>query len=163
MSGGGGDDPFFFIETMPGVGDTAELAEREGRHVCASRRLRCGDSLSVFDGRGSVGRAVVEAVAARGRRIVLRLTERSAAAAPVAVIHLASAVPKGDRQSILLDMATQLGMTDYTPLECARSTTRGFIWPRLWLRFSSRSGFRFRRASGLCLFLQLSSSGAPRH
>lgn len=144
MSGGEGDDPFFFIETMPGVGDTAELAEREGRHACASRRLRCGDSLSVFDGRGSVGRAVVESVAARGQRVVLRLTERTAAAAPLAVIHLASAVPKGDRQSILLDMATQLGMTDYTPLECARSTMRASAaltirWQRIVLEACKQS------------------------
>jgi 16S rRNA (uracil1498-N3)-methyltransferase len=36
-------------------------------------------------------------------------------------LHLACALPKGDRQATLLDMATQLGITDFTPLACEHS------------------------------------------
>jgi len=62
-------------------------------------------------------------------------------------IHLISAVPKGDRQSILLDMATQLGISDYTPLSCARSTVKpGENAPVRWQRTIIEACKQSRRA-----------------
>lgn len=44
--------------------------------------------------------------------------------APRPAVHLACALPKGDRQGVLLDMATQLGVTRFTPLVCARGVVK---------------------------------------
>ena len=39
-------------------------------------------------------------------------------------LHLAAALPKGDRQSTLVSMATQLGLASFTPLATRRSVAR---------------------------------------
>ena len=39
-------------------------------------------------------------------------------------MHLMAALPKGDRQTVMLDMVTQIGMTDFTPLLCERSVAK---------------------------------------
>ena len=38
-------------------------------------------------------------------------------------VHLVSALPKGDRQNTMIDMATQLGVDVLTPLVCERSVS----------------------------------------
>jgi 16S rRNA (uracil1498-N3)-methyltransferase len=42
---------------------------------------------------------------------------------PLPLVHLRTALPKGDRQSDLLDMAAQLGVASVGPLRCRRSVT----------------------------------------
>ncbi|OGI44174.1 MAG: hypothetical protein A2V92_04650, partial [Candidatus Muproteobacteria bacterium RBG_16_65_31] len=60
----------------------------------------------------------------RRREIALRVEERRTEPPPKPPIHLACALPKGDRQAVLLDMATQLGMAGFTPLLCERSVVK---------------------------------------
>ena len=98
------------------LGEVRPLDPQEARHAVGARRLRDGDSIALFDGRGNVATA--------------RLMQRGEGAAIEAVHHqppptprvvVASAIPKGDRASTLIDMATQLGMAAFVPLRCARS------------------------------------------
>lgn len=114
-------DPLFYAPAVPGIGHTVTLGAEEAQHAAGSRRLHAGDTLWLFDGRGSLARTTVIALDRRGRSVELRVEERREEAAPARRLHLACALPKGDRQSVLLDMATQLGMTDFTPLRCERS------------------------------------------
>jgi 16S rRNA (uracil1498-N3)-methyltransferase len=116
-------EPLFFIEHLPEDGATATLTGEEARHAAASRRLHPGDALWLFDGRGATARATLLRVGARGRELALRVEHRRTEPPP-APVHLACAIPKGDRQQVLLDMATQLGMTDFTPLACERSVVK---------------------------------------
>lgn len=116
-------EPLFYSEQLVDPGASLTLAGYEARHAAASRRLQAGDNLWLFNGRGDIARATLLRVAERGRRLELRIEERRREAAPPQ-IHLACALPKGERQTILLDMATQLGMTRFTPLECARSIVK---------------------------------------
>ena len=51
-------------------------------------------------------------------------------------LHLASALPKGDRLATLLSMATQIGLHSFTPLQCERSVVPApeaipDRWPRI--------------------------------
>jgi len=116
-------EPLFYSERLAEPGATLTLTGDEARHAAASRRLRIGDTLWLFDGRGGVARATVLNIAAPARELDLR-EERRTEPAPQPSIHLACALPKGDRQGTLLDMAVQLGMTQFTPLECGRSVVK---------------------------------------
>ncbi len=117
-------EPLFYSEALADAGAVVTLTGDEARHAAASRRLQAGDALWLFDGRGGLARATLLQVTARGRTLDLRVEERRTESPPRPAIHLACALPKGDRQGVLLDMATQLGMTRFTPLICERSVVK---------------------------------------
>ena len=117
-------EPLFFAEHFPEAGATVALTGEEARHVAASRRLHPGDTLWLFDGRGGTARATLQRIGARGRELELQVEHRRTEPQPQPPIHLACAIPKGDRQQVLLDMATQLGITEFTPLACERSVVK---------------------------------------
>lgn len=117
-------EPLFFAEHLPEAGMTATLTGEEARHAAASRRLHPGDTLWLFDGRGGIARATLRRVGARGRELELQVEHRRTEPLPQPPVHLACAIPKGDRQQVLLEMATQLGMTGFTPLACERSVVK---------------------------------------
>jgi 16S rRNA (uracil1498-N3)-methyltransferase len=117
-------DPLFYCEHLAEPGVLLSLSGDEAHHAVASRRRHPGDTLWLFDGRGGGARATVLRVTGRGRTLDLRIEERYTEPPPKQVIHLASALPKGDRQTVMLDMATQLGMDEFTPLECERGVVK---------------------------------------
>src|SRR6185503_12748343 len=80
-------------------------------------RLRPGDALEVFDGRGNAFDAKVEAVGA------LSLGPARAVPAPrrIAVVQ---GLPKADKLEWVLQKATELGATSFHPAECARSVAK---------------------------------------
>jgi len=114
-------DPYFFCEALVEAGGRVQLSPEESRHVGGARRYRTGDALWLFDGQGTVARGTLLDTAKTGA--IVAIEERWHDIAGVPALHLGCALPKGDRLSILLDMATQLGMTSFTPLECERSVT----------------------------------------
>jgi 16S rRNA (uracil1498-N3)-methyltransferase len=117
-------EPLFYSEQLAEPGATLMLTGDEAHHAAAARRLHVGDTLWLFDGHGGIARTTLLRTTARGRTLELRIEERRIEPPPKPAIHLACALPKGDRQNALLDMATQLGMTRFTPLDCARSVVR---------------------------------------
>ncbi|HYM47507.1 MAG TPA: RsmE family RNA methyltransferase [Burkholderiaceae bacterium] len=114
-------EPMFYCEYLPPTGEVAQLRGDEARHAGTSRRLKKGDELWLFDGRGAIARAQLQALHNRGSELDALIVERAQQAAPAPPLHLVCALPKGDRASVLVDMATQLGMTSLTPLLCERS------------------------------------------
>lgn len=130
--------PLFYLPALPAASEIFLLTGDEARHAAGSRRLNVGDVLWLFDGRGGIAHATVRAIENRGRELRLELNERRIEPPPRPAVHLACAIPKGDRQAALLDMATQLGMTNFTPLICERSVAQP----------SARADERWRR---ICL------------
>lgn len=116
--------PWFYHDGVLAAGQSLTLTEDEARHAASSRRLEKGNELTVFDGRGTVADAVVTAIGHRGRNVVLEVSGTRIIDLPELQIHLASALPKGDRQVVMLDMATQLGMNSFTPLDCEHSVVK---------------------------------------
>lgn len=100
------------------AGESIRLTGDEARHAVVVRRLKPKDELTLFDGQGTLARAVIESIGRRGEDVGMRVLERQVEAPPERTLHVACALPKGDRQQVLLDMATQLGMTHFTPLLC---------------------------------------------
>lgn len=110
-------EPLFYHPQLDVEGD-ALLTGAEARHA-AAQRLRPGDAAAVFDGHGRVARGRVASIARDTVRI--DVAQRLELDPPRPEVHLYSAVPKGDRQAVLLDMATQLGVNRFVPLAWARS------------------------------------------
>ncbi len=117
--------PLFYCPDLPEVvGSRTALTGDEAAHALSARRLQVHDDIGLFDGHGTAARAVVTAVDRRRKTLEAKLTERRRMPAPRPAVHLACALPKGDRQHVLLDMATQLGMVRFTPLLCARGVVK---------------------------------------
>jgi 16S rRNA (uracil1498-N3)-methyltransferase len=101
-----------FVEDLVGSGPIA-LSPDEARHV-AARRLRVGDRIVVFDGRGRTADTEIETISKKSVSLVagaVRETPR-----PTSGFVLASAIPKGDRLSTMLQMLSQLGLEIWQPL-----------------------------------------------
>lgn len=113
--------PLFYCADLRAT--VPELSADEARHVSA-QRLRVGDTLALFDGRGVSARARLAGFGQRGRQVQLEIEQRSERPPPVIELALYCALPKGDRLHTLLDMGTQLGMTRFTPLLCERSVVQ---------------------------------------
>jgi 16S rRNA (uracil1498-N3)-methyltransferase len=108
---------------VPNLGDAGSyvLDADESRHVTA-RRLRAGDALVLFDGAGRTAPARVEALGKRAVEVVADAVAFAPAAAKACL--LATAIPKGDRLSTMLQMLTQLGVAAWQPLILEDSVVR---------------------------------------
>jgi len=127
--------PWFYYDDIPAEGEEVVLSGNEARHATGARRLEVGDHSCLFNGKGLVAVARIQTLDDRGRTPVLLIESVNKQTRPEVEIHLASALPKGDRQGVMLDMATQIGIRSFTPLLCTRSVTRA----------SEKSLARFRR------------------
>lgn len=97
------------------------LPSGEVHHALHVLRLREGEEVEVFDGQG---RQAVGRVARIGRNeatvqvpLPVQLSQR-----PTPRVHLAFALPKGERLDWLLEKATELGVASLWPVVCERST-----------------------------------------
>jgi 16S rRNA (uracil1498-N3)-methyltransferase len=94
-----------------------KLTAGQSQHLLAVLRLRPGDALEVFDGRGARFRAVL---AADGLEIGAALP-----AAPRRVdVVLVQALAKGEKMELVIQKATELGVARIIPLAAERSVVR---------------------------------------
>jgi len=113
--------PRFLVDRIPAGGESAWLPRDEARHALGSRRLGAGDPIELVDGRGGLALAHVGNDRDREGNLAAQVSEVRHAPRPQPAIHVATAVPKGDRLSSLLDAAGELGVESLTPLDCERS------------------------------------------
>lgn len=111
------------------------LSEIESSHAVRSRRLRVGDDVCLINGQGVLAHGSIEHVDKRNVRV--KLLSFEATPEQNEALLIASAIPKGDRQKVMLDMLTQLGVGEIFPLICEHSVTR----------YSDNLGGKWRRAS----------------
>lgn len=112
-------------------GDTLVLEEQESRHAIRVLRLLKGDPVILVDGRGGWYEAVIEEDHVKACRIrILKKTEGYLA--PVYSLHLAVAPTKNmDRFEWFLEKATEIGISEITPLICRRSERKQVKTERL--------------------------------
>ena len=109
-----------YADRLDGPG-SIELSADEARHV-TSRRLRVDDPVTLFDGRGAVAHGRLEAAGRKSCVVSVEDIERHDP--PNRDFTLASAIPKGDRVSTLLQMLSQLGVLIWQPLILDDSVVR---------------------------------------
>ncbi|HXG56422.1 MAG TPA: RsmE family RNA methyltransferase [Vicinamibacterales bacterium] len=143
--------PRFFAPDMDTGLATVTLPVDEARHLTRVLRLSAGDVVEVFDGRGSVCRAVIEA-AVRDTAL-LRLMEALPPVAPPPVrLVLVQAVLKGSSMDDCVRDATMLGVEAVEPLLTAHTDVKPSFACRpetieRWRRVALASVKQSRRAS----------------
>jgi 16S rRNA (uracil1498-N3)-methyltransferase len=99
---------------------TARLDGAAAHHLLHVSRLKAGEEVRLFDGRGTV--ATAQIMGSSKNSVELRLIETiqfpQESGRPVSV---ATAVPKGDRFRWLVEKATELGVRRLTPIRTCRS------------------------------------------
>jgi len=102
-------------------GDIFELEEQESKHAIRVLRLVRGDAVILVDGRG--GWYEAEIVEDHPKRCSLQIHSYQPDHSPLPYsLHLAVAPTKNlDRYEWILEKATEIGITEITPLICARS------------------------------------------
>jgi 16S rRNA (uracil1498-N3)-methyltransferase len=113
----------FFDPDLAVASASVELTGEEARHAVAVRRIRAGETIGITNGAGQICQGRVEAVESRPPKLLVIIESCITQKSPCC-IQLAAAVPKGDRQRTMIDMAVQAGMNSFSPLRCERSVSR---------------------------------------
>jgi 16S rRNA (uracil1498-N3)-methyltransferase len=106
-------------DLKPGV-EFVDLPEDEARHLTRVLRLRAGDEIRVFDGRGLECQARIEP-GPRGRVRVRVLERIEPAPEPMVRVTLAQAVLKGDHMDAVVRDAAMMGVAAVQPIVTART------------------------------------------
>jgi 16S rRNA (uracil1498-N3)-methyltransferase len=112
-------------------GDTFVLEEQESKHAIRVLRLLKGDQVILVDGRGNWYEAVI--VDDHPKRCMLQIIKHTPDYKPLNyALHMAVAPTKNlDRFEWFLEKATEMGISEITPLICARSERRQVKMDRL--------------------------------
>jgi 16S rRNA (uracil1498-N3)-methyltransferase len=112
----------FFVDGPLAPGDVT-LEGPEAHHLTAVRRFAVGDTVTLFNGNGREYPARLVQI---GRKwVTVQVTgvltpERELGFS----LHVASALPKGDRGDFLIEKLTELAVTDFTPLVTERGVVK---------------------------------------
>ena len=115
--------PRFFTSASLRAGGATQLPEEAAHHAVHVLRLRAGDALTLFDGRGGeyAGRiAAIERLRVTVDVLAHRALERES---PLAVT-LVQGVSAGEKMDFTVQKATELGVAALQPVLAERSTGR---------------------------------------
>jgi 16S rRNA (uracil1498-N3)-methyltransferase len=107
-----------FISGQPEV----ELNAQETMHASKARRLGVGSEVKLLNGQGLAANAIIRSISKKS--MLVGIENEIIVPASSKNLALAFALPKSDRQRILIEMLTQLGVDELIPLDCDRSITR---------------------------------------
>jgi 16S rRNA (uracil1498-N3)-methyltransferase len=110
----------FYAPNAQNPGDVVTLSEDEGDHLMRVMRLKTGDALRIFDGRGNEFEATVDAAGKQGVRVRLD-SPAEPAPDPRVAITLAQAVLKGDKMDDVVRDAAMLGVAEILPVITTRT------------------------------------------
>jgi len=97
---------------------TTRLAEEEAHHARKVLRLKVGDAVELFDGRGGVGEGVIQAW---DQGATIAVQQWTSVAPPRPVLTIAAAIPKGPRADDMVNQLSQLSVDRLIPLLAERS------------------------------------------
>jgi 16S rRNA (uracil1498-N3)-methyltransferase len=105
-------------------GKTVALGADEARHAHDVLRLEAGDEIFVFNGEGDEYRCVIAELMSQSA--TLNVVEQVSPASPESPLDLTLAVAllKGEKFDLVVQKATELGVTRLTPLLTARADVR---------------------------------------
>lgn len=115
--------PRIYCDLRLGPGAQFSLAEDAANHVGKSLRLKTGDGLVVFDGRGGEYDAVILRMD-RGHVDVKTLARRDPATESLLAAGLVQGLPEADKMDWILQKAVELGVAWVQPVVCDRSVVR---------------------------------------
>jgi 16S rRNA (uracil1498-N3)-methyltransferase len=106
-----------------GPGAQFALAPEAAQHVAKALRLKAGDALTVFDGRGGEYEATIQRI--DKDRVDVKLGAwRDADREPALSVGLVQGLPEADKMDWIIQKATELGAAWIQPVVCERSVVR---------------------------------------
>ncbi|MCX7890744.1 MAG: 16S rRNA (uracil(1498)-N(3))-methyltransferase [Burkholderiales bacterium] len=114
--------PRFHCPEGLAVGATIALPDRAAQHVRVLR-LAPGDAVTLFSGDGAEYAAEVLEIGRRAVSVLVRSRRETSRESPLA-IRLAQGLSGGDRMDLVIQKATELGVTAVQPVLTARSIVR---------------------------------------
>jgi 16S rRNA (uracil1498-N3)-methyltransferase len=112
-----------FVEGELLPGSVVELSHDTAAHLAKVLRARSGDELVLFNGDGREYMGVIETV--RGARISAAIgAARAVDKESFFPITLVQCVPRGDRMDLIVQKATELGVSRIVPVLSQRSVVR---------------------------------------
>ena len=96
-------------------GQSVQLDEAAARHVGLVLRMKAGQPLTLFNGEGGCFSATIEESSKRSVTVSLDTFHPDEKESPLKV-HLAQSISKGDRMEYAIQKATELGITEITPI-----------------------------------------------
>ena len=102
--------------------ESATLDAEESHHCLNVLRLSKGDRITVFDGTGREGQAVLSST--EGSKAKLKISSTVTTPPPACAITLAQAVPKGKNMDLIVQKAVELGAARIVPLLSDRTVVQ---------------------------------------
>jgi 16S rRNA (uracil1498-N3)-methyltransferase len=130
------------------VGTSLELDEGESHYLGHVLRVKRGDPLVVFNGKGAEREASVAALQKRGATLELKAVRAPLAESPLD-LTLVQALPKSDAMDLIVQKATELGVRTLIPvytefsvvkLDAERSERRVDPWRKIARSSCEQSG-----------------------
>ncbi len=115
--------PRIYCDVRLGPGAQFPLPEDAANHIGRALRLRAGDALVVFDGRGGEYDAVIQRID-RGRVEVKTGAFRDAEREAAVEVGLVQGLPEADKMDWILQKSVELGVAWIQPVVCERSVVR---------------------------------------
>ncbi len=112
-----------YFVNQPIVGPTAVLEGAEAHHLLHVMRAKKGAALTLFDGGGAEFAAVVLEIS-RSQATCQIVERREISRELLSEVVLGAALPKGERQRWLIEKATELGVSRFTPLLTEKSVVK---------------------------------------
>jgi 16S rRNA (uracil1498-N3)-methyltransferase len=132
---------------------TVTLTADEARHLRDVLRLKIGDEVYVFDGRGREFRCSVSNTKRDSAELHIESEVEPAKPESQLQLNLCVALLKGEKFDLVVQKATELGVTKVTPLitryadihlrDAADATKRTARWQRIALEAAKQSGRAF--------------------
>lgn len=113
----------FFVGDVPGEGSLISLTDKEANHIRNALRMKRGDTLSVMDGKGRLFEASIEEIHRKGVKVKIIKVLPDSSPSPIE-IHLAQALIKSSPMDLLIQKATELGVSSITPFFSERTALR---------------------------------------
>jgi 16S rRNA (uracil1498-N3)-methyltransferase len=102
---------------------TLRLPEGPSGHLARVLRLEVGAALTLFDGRGGEYDGTITAIAKQGVSVAIGAHQAIERESPLA-ITLLQGISRGERMDLIVQKATELGVTQIRPLRALRSSVR---------------------------------------
>jgi 16S rRNA (uracil1498-N3)-methyltransferase len=115
--------PRFYCQQLLPTGGSFELPPEAAHHAARVLRLREGDAVEIFDGKGNERRGQIAKIS--GRLVVVgNLAETNISRESVLQVLLAQALTSSEKMDWVIQKATELGVTMIQPLDTERSVAR---------------------------------------
>ncbi|MBT0585500.1 16S rRNA (uracil(1498)-N(3))-methyltransferase [Alteromonas oceanisediminis] len=121
----------FYIDTVLSVDTTVGLPAETAHYVCNVLRLSQDDPVVLFNGDGNEYSGRIASIAKKRASVDVDAKLSIDAQSPLP-LHLGQAVSKGDRMDIVLQKATELGVSEITPLLTERCAVK--LSSERWLK-----------------------------